>query len=152
MVPIKHEPDGARSVTNQLAQLQRGELPSDVNNDEGDSGVLTCEACNREHRTVLHNCPLKGIGVRDFFCGGGSGRFSIGCASKFRAAVAYLEVGSSDLEQIHQKTYFHKIHALFMLYSCFFLYMRVCQIDALCFINKTGLTIRWWTFSVASPW
>ena len=24
-----------------------------------------------------------------------------------------------------------------------YVYMRVCQTDALCFINKTGLTIRW---------
>ena len=30
-------------------------------------------------------------------------RFSIGCGSKFRAEVAYLEVGSSDLEQIHEQ-------------------------------------------------
>ena len=35
-----------------------------------------------------------------------AGRFSIGCGSKFRAEVAYLEVGSSDFEQIHEKTIF----------------------------------------------
>ena len=55
----------------------------------------------------IYNCPLKGIGVRDiiiilgdfsFFL-----RFSSGCGSKFQAEVAYLEVGSSDLEQIHEK-------------------------------------------------
>ena len=33
-------------------------------------------------------------------------RFSIGCGSKFRAEVAYLEVGSSDLEPIHEKHVF----------------------------------------------
>ena len=33
-------------------------------------------------------------------------RFSIGCVSKFRAEVAYLEVGSSDLEQIHENMFF----------------------------------------------
>ena len=58
-----------------------------------------------------HNSPLKGIGVRDiiiiiilgdfnFFLL--AGRFSIGCGSKFRAEVAYLQVGSSDLEPIHE--------------------------------------------------
>ena len=38
------------------------------------------------------------------FLAGGSGRFSIGCGSNFRAEVACLEVGSSDLEQIHENT------------------------------------------------
>ena len=42
------------------------------------------------------------------------GRFSVGCGSKFRAEVAYLEVGSSDLEPIHEKNYFHEIHALYI--------------------------------------
>ena len=32
-----------------------------------------------------------------------AGRFSIGCGSEFRVEVAYLEVGSSDLERIHEK-------------------------------------------------
>ena len=36
----------------------------------------------------------------------GPGRFSIACGSKFRAEVAYLEVGSSDLEQIREKNIF----------------------------------------------
>ena len=63
-------------------------------------------------KIYIHNCPLKGIGVRDniiisgdfsFFFDPGS--FSIGCGSKFRAEVAYLEVGSSDFEQIHEKNY-----------------------------------------------
>ena len=40
-----------------------------------------------------------------------AGRFCIGCGSKFRAGVAYLEVGSSDLEQIHKTT---KIFMKFM--------------------------------------
>ena len=35
-----------------------------------------------------------------------AGRFSIGCGSKFRAEVAYLEVGSSDLKPIHEKNHF----------------------------------------------
>ena len=61
----------------------------------------------------LHNCPLKGIGVSDFFFGG-PGRFSIGFVSKFRAEVAYLEVRSSDLEQMHGKNYFHEISDIFM--------------------------------------
>ena len=47
------------------------------------------------------------------------GRFSIRCGSKFRAEVAYLEVGSSDLEQIHEKNIFDEIPALFVLYLCF---------------------------------
>ena len=42
------------------------------------------------------------------------GRFSIGCGSEFRAEVAYLDVGSSDLEQIHGKNYFHEISDIFM--------------------------------------
>ena len=42
------------------------------------------------------------------------GRFSIGCGSKFRAEVAYLEVGSSDLEPIHEKNNFHEISDIFM--------------------------------------
>ena len=37
------------------------------------------------------------------------GRFSIGCGSEFRAEVAYLEVGSSDFEQIHEKNIFDEI-------------------------------------------
>ena len=43
-----------------------------------------------------------------------AGRFSIGCGSKFRAEVAYLEVGSSDLEPIHEKNHFHEISDIFM--------------------------------------
>ena len=43
-----------------------------------------------------------------------AGRFSIGCGSKFRAEVAYLEVGSSDLGQIHEKNYFHEISDISM--------------------------------------
>ena len=42
------------------------------------------------------------------------GRFSIGCGSKFRAEVAYLAVGSSDLEPIHEKNYFNEISDIFM--------------------------------------
>ena len=58
-----------------------------------------------------HNSPHKGIGVRGFYAFFsvfvlGSGRFSIGCVSKFRAKVAYVEVGSSDLEQIHDQKLF----------------------------------------------
>ena len=68
---------------------------------------------------VLYNCPLKGIGVRDAIIILGDFslfvfRFSIGCGSKFRAEVAYLEVGSSDFEQIHGKNYFHEISDIFM--------------------------------------
>ena len=66
----------------------------------------------------IHNCPLKGIGVRDFYACFVffllAGRFSIGCGSKFRAEVAYLEVGSSDFEQIHEKHYLHEISDIFM--------------------------------------
>ena len=43
----------------------------------------------------------------DFFLG--SGRFSVGCGSKFRAEVAYSEVGRLDLEQIHEKNIFDEI-------------------------------------------
>ena len=43
-----------------------------------------------------------------------AGRFSIGCESKFREILAYLEVGSSDLEPIHEKNYFHEISDIFM--------------------------------------
>ena len=41
-------------------------------------------------------------------------RFSIGCGSEFRAEVAYLEVGSSDLEPIHEQNHFHQISDIFM--------------------------------------
>ena len=41
--------------------------------------------------------------VFDFLLG--PGRFSIGFVSKFRATVAYLEVGSSDLDQVEPETY-----------------------------------------------
>ena len=34
-------------------------------------------------------------------------RLSIGCGSKVRAEVAFLDVGSSAFEQIHEKTDFH---------------------------------------------
>ena len=34
------------------------------------------------------------------------GRFPVGCGSKFRPEVAYLEVGSSDLGQIHEQNVF----------------------------------------------
>ena len=58
----------------------------------------------------IHNSPLKGIGVRDFYAFFDlfllGGRFSIGCESKFREILAYLEVGSSDLEPIHEKNTF----------------------------------------------
>ena len=40
--------------------------------------------------------------------------FSIGCESEFREILAYLEVGRLDLEQIHEKNYFHKISDIFM--------------------------------------
>ena len=43
-----------------------------------------------------------------------AGRFSIGCESKFRAEVAYLEVGRLDLEPIHEKNNFHDISDIFM--------------------------------------
>ena len=56
------------------------------------------------------DCSLKGIGVRDYYAFEFffllAGRFSIGCGSKSRAKVAYLEVGSSDLGQIHEKHVF----------------------------------------------
>ena len=41
-------------------------------------------------------------------------RFSIGCGSKLRAKVAYLKVGSSDLEPIHEQKLF------LMTFKCFF--------------------------------
>ena len=67
---------------------------------------------------ILHNSPLKGIGVRDIiiFLGDFSFflLFSIGCESKFREILAYLEVGSSDLEPIHEKNNFHQISDIFM--------------------------------------
>ena len=66
----------------------------------------------------IHNCPLKGIGVRDFYAFFDffllAGRFSIGCGSEFREILAYLEVGRLDLEQIHEKNYFHQISDIFM--------------------------------------
>ena len=65
---------------------------------------------------MLHNSPLKGIGVRDFYAFHfflGSGRFSVGCVSKFRAEVAHLKVGSSDFEQIHEKNYFLRNSSFF---------------------------------------
>ena len=40
--------------------------------------------------------------------------FSIGCESNFREILAYLEVGSSDLEPIHEKNHFHEISDIFM--------------------------------------
>ena len=40
--------------------------------------------------------------------------FAIGCESKFREIVAYLEVGRLDLEPIHGKNYFHQISDIFM--------------------------------------
>ena len=43
-----------------------------------------------------------------------AGRFSIGCESKFRAKVAYLEVGRLDLEPIHETNHFHGISDIFM--------------------------------------
>ena len=66
---------------------------------------------------VIHNiyiyiyiCPPEGIGVRDYYAFQFFvllvGRFSIGCGSEFRAEVAHLDVGSSDLEQINEKNYF----------------------------------------------
>ena len=42
------------------------------------------------------------------------GRFSVGCGSEFRAEVAYSEVGRLDLEQIHEKNYFHEISDILM--------------------------------------
>ena len=66
----------------------------------------------------IHNSPLKGIGVKDFYAFFDFcllvGRFSIGCGSEFREFLAYLEVGSSDLEPIHEKNYFHEISDIFM--------------------------------------
>ena len=60
----------------------------------------------------IHNSPLKGIGVRDFYAFFDfvllAGRFSIGCGSKFREILAYLEVGRLDLEPIHEKIIFMK--------------------------------------------
>ena len=52
----------------------------------------------------IHMGNNMGINMRNIFWG--PGRFSIGCGSKFRAEVAYLEVGSSDLEPIHEKHVF----------------------------------------------
>ena len=43
------------------------------------------------------------------------GRFSIGCGSEFRAEVAYLEVGNSDFEQIHDKNFFDEIQFLLLV-------------------------------------
>ena len=43
-----------------------------------------------------------------------AGRFSIGCGSKFREILAYLEVGRLDLEPIHEKNHFHEISDIFM--------------------------------------
>ena len=43
-----------------------------------------------------------------------AGRFSIGWESKFREILAYLEVGSSDLEPIHEKNHFREILDIFM--------------------------------------
>ena len=43
-----------------------------------------------------------------------AGRFSIGCGSKFREILAYLEVGRLDLEPIHEKKHFHEILDIFM--------------------------------------
>ena len=75
---------------------------------EGCRRVVVASLCVQYHR--IHNSPLKGIGVRDFYDFFDffllAGRFSIGCGSKFRAEVAYLEVGSSDLEPIHEKHVF----------------------------------------------
>ena len=51
----------------------------------------------------------------DFSIFWGCGRFSIGCGSKFRAEVAYLEVGSSDLEQIHEETIFDEIQVFLIV-------------------------------------
>ena len=48
----------------------------------------------------------------DFFLH--AGRFSIGCGSKFREILAYLEVGRLDLEPIHEKNNFHEISDIFM--------------------------------------
>ena len=45
----------------------------------------------------------------------GPGRFSIGCGLQFRAEVAYLEVGSSDLEQIHETNIFDKIQVFVLV-------------------------------------
>ena len=67
---------------------------------------------------VLHNSPLKGIGVKDIIIILGDFSFlllfSIGCESEFREFLAYLEVGSSDLEPIHEKKHFHEISDIFM--------------------------------------
>ena len=58
----------------------------------------------------IHNSPLKGIGVRDFYAFFDffllAGRFLVGCGSKFREILAYLEVGRLDLEPIHEKNNF----------------------------------------------
>ena len=66
----------------------------------------------------IHNSPLKGIGVRDIIIILGDFNFfllfAIGCESKFREILAYLEVGSSDLEPIHEKNHFHEISDIFM--------------------------------------
>ena len=66
----------------------------------------------------IHNSPLKGIGVRDYYI---FRRFqflfllfAIGYESEFREISAYLEVGSSDLEPIHEKNHFHEISDIFM--------------------------------------
>ena len=40
--------------------------------------------------------------------------FAIGCKSKFREILAYLEVGRLDLEPIHEKNHFHEISDIFM--------------------------------------
>ena len=43
------------------------------------------------------------------------GRFFIGCGSKFRAEVAYLEVGRLDLEQIREiKLFLMKLEFFFV--------------------------------------
>ena len=41
--------------------------------------------------------------------------FSIGCGSKFRDFFAYLEVGSSDLKPIHEKTIFDEIQVFLLV-------------------------------------
>ena len=50
-----------------------------------------------------------------------AGRFPVGCESKFREILAYLEVGSSDLEPIHEKNHFPSnlgyIHGHSRIYS-----------------------------------
>ena len=83
-----------------------------------DSGYPILKKGPGERDFLLHNCPLKGIGVRDFYAFFDffllAGRFPVACGSEFREILAYLEVGSCDLEPIHEKNHFHEISDILM--------------------------------------